>query len=197
MSGEAFGAEFGVSKGAVGQWEAKDEEKRTQPDLDKVIAIARRYRLSIDWLADGRGAPPPWLNSQHPSGGTDSSGPVAQDMSLDPNNVPPSAVVWEVLMKMKVVPEQFAVAMPDEALAPNISKGTLLYFARLEQWRPNIEDGVLVEDQNGNRCIRRYGEGLGGGWLAQAINPAYMTLESGQHGLKVLAVMTGRGGSKV
>jgi transcriptional regulator with XRE-family HTH domain len=54
LSGEAFGAACGVSKAAVSQWESPDPEKRTRPDLQKVIDMARSYSIPLDWLLDDR-----------------------------------------------------------------------------------------------------------------------------------------------
>ena len=54
LSGEAFGAEVGVSKAAVSQWEATTLEKRTRPDLQTVIDLSRRFEVPLDWLLDDR-----------------------------------------------------------------------------------------------------------------------------------------------
>lgn len=54
LSGELFGAEVGVSKAAVSQWESPDPKKRTSPDLQKVIDMARLFEVPLDWLLDDR-----------------------------------------------------------------------------------------------------------------------------------------------
>ncbi len=93
-------------------------------------------------------------------------------------------------MSAAEIPQQFTVAMPDDALAPRVPKGMRLMFER--DAKPAIGDGILVEDKRGWRGIRRYAEAPGGAWLAQAINDAYATLHSDRDGLKILAAMTGR-----
>ena len=101
-------------------------------------------------------------------------------------------------MGVDEVPQRFGVAMPDDALSPNVPRGAVLYFAAVSsEKRPSVGDGVLVQDGAGKRYIRRLGEGPGDEWTAQAIHPAYITLESQAHGLRILAVMTGREGSKI
>lgn len=53
LSQEAFGAQLGVSRGAVGNWELGGEISR-----DNLQAIAKRWRVTLDWLMDGKGQPP-------------------------------------------------------------------------------------------------------------------------------------------
>lgn len=93
-------------------------------------------------------------------------------------------------MSSTKLPSQFTVAMPDQALQPRVAQGTVLIFST--DATPAVGIGVLVEDEGGARYIRRYAEGAAGTWLAQATNDAYITLHSNVHGLKILAVMTGR-----
>jgi transcriptional regulator with XRE-family HTH domain len=47
---EAFGAELGVSKAAVSQWESENEETRTTPELPKQVAIAKLVNAPLGWL---------------------------------------------------------------------------------------------------------------------------------------------------
>jgi transcriptional regulator with XRE-family HTH domain len=54
FSGEAFGAELGVSKAAVSQWEATEPAKRTSPELKTIIDMARRFEAPMAWLLDDR-----------------------------------------------------------------------------------------------------------------------------------------------
>lgn len=112
----------------------------------------------------------------------------AHSLSLAPVVLPP-ALSWEATMKSERLPPQFRVAMPDEALE-GLPAGTILLFSCEEM--PTIGSGVLVEDATGRRYVRRYAEGNGGRWVAQATRSAYITLDSERDGLKLLAVMTGR-----
>lgn len=52
LSGEAFGAELGVSKAAVSQWETADSARRNEPKLSHLRGIATLARLSLGWLVD-------------------------------------------------------------------------------------------------------------------------------------------------
>jgi transcriptional regulator with XRE-family HTH domain len=52
LSGEAFGAELGVSKAAVSQWESSDPRKRTVPELKVAVDMKRKFGASLDWLLD-------------------------------------------------------------------------------------------------------------------------------------------------
>jgi transcriptional regulator with XRE-family HTH domain len=52
LSGEAFGAELGASKAAVSQWEANDPDKRTSPDLAKIVRMRQCFNVPLDWLLD-------------------------------------------------------------------------------------------------------------------------------------------------
>ena len=91
--------------------------------------------------------------------------------------------------------EQFVATMPDGSLAPNVPRSMRLIFERGGVPRPGY--GVMVQDKTGRRCIGRYARGRSGAWIAQAINPAYTTLDSIADGVVVLAVMTGRYDSMV
>ena len=84
--------------------------------------------------------------------------------------------------------------MPDDALAPDTPRGLVLHFST--EAAPVIGHGVLVQDAAGGRHVRRYAQGLGGAWRAEARNTAYMTLHSGD-GVQLLAVVTGRDSGEV
>lgn len=53
LSQEAFGKVLGVSRGAVGNWELDKDIGR-----DNLLAIAKRWNISLDWLMDGKGGAP-------------------------------------------------------------------------------------------------------------------------------------------
>ena len=93
-------------------------------------------------------------------------------------------------MLMDDLPELFSLAMPDDAMAPRIAKGTVLIFGRGHA--PSPGDGVLVKDRDGRMHVRRYRQGRGGTWEAQAINEAaFSMLDSERDGLIVIAVLKG------
>lgn len=113
---------------------------------------------------------------------------VAQDLTLDIHTV--DALTWERLMSTSTLPATFGVLMPDAALEPKIKEGMLLKF-RATSERPKPGSGVLVQDSEGRRYIRRAVELNDGTWAAQARHDAYRSLHSVNDGLTVLAVMTG------
>lgn len=87
------------------------------------------------------------------------------------------------------LPHRFRLAVPDDALAPDTPRGTVLIFSTTAP--PAFGHGVLVQDSTGQRHVRRYSQGPAGRWLAEARNSAYLTLDSFD-GLQVLAVVVAR-----
>jgi transcriptional regulator with XRE-family HTH domain len=169
---------LGISPSQLSQWLGR-HRTITEESARKIESKARK--------------PPAWLDGRN----TPTVEGVAHPLILDVSTVPPT-IGWGELMGADEVPQRFGVAMPDDALSPNVPRGTVLYFAAVSsEKRPTVGDGVLVQDGAGKRYIRRLGEGPGGEWTAQALHPAYITLESQAHGLTILAVMTGREGSRV
>lgn len=51
LSGDQMGEICGVTKGGVSQWESN----KTAPELDRLIALADKHPISLDWLLTGRG----------------------------------------------------------------------------------------------------------------------------------------------
>jgi len=147
--------------------------------------IEERYPLPRGWLDvphdDREPVPQPGqVNSA-----------VAQPVILDEFTVP-STLRWEDLEKMEQLPERFTVVMPDDALAGHIDKGTGLIFER--DLAPAPGKTVLLADAEGHRFIRLYALVRGDHWQAQARAAGYVTLDSREHGLKVLATMKWREG---
>jgi len=170
---------LGQSPQTVKNWEERGVSKQGALLAEQLLGVRTSWLLSGtgDMLPAGRLVPPnPWG--------------VAHDMAHPPYTVPPS-VTWEDVMKAKEpLPNEFVMAVPDDALAPQTPRGILLIFSTLLPPEPG--KGVLVEASDGRRYVRRYGEGLGGEWEAQARNDAYVTLKSGRDGLALLAVVSGR-----
>lgn len=98
-------------------------------------------------------------------------------------------------MQSKELPERFVVETPDDALAPNLPRGTAVVFERAGAAQPG--ECVLVQDSRGQRYMRRYVQGIGGAFTAQALHDAYVTLDSARDGLRVLAVMAWRAERRV
>jgi hypothetical protein len=114
---------------------------------------------------------------------------VAQSVSL--YEVQPVPIKeWEQIVEEKTaLPPLFKCAVPDDALAPRTSKGTMFTFDVRAQPYPGVV--VLVQDNAGNRYLRRYVQAAAGQWVAAA-SEGYATLHSAQHGLTLLAVAVAR-----
>ena len=135
------------------------------------------------------------LADRPPASGPPSGGvaihPVAHDLShLKPDHEP-TYYTWEFMLSAVIadLPKRFRFAMPDDAMAPDTPRGTVLVFSL--DAPPTIGHGVLVQDATGQRHVRRYAQGLGGQWKAEARNKAYLTLDSAD-GVQLLAVVVGR-----
>ncbi len=172
----------GVSAPSVSAW-FSGETKSLKGDT--ALKAAKFLGVRAEWLNSGAG---PMLSS---SAVPDHGGEVAHSMSLYEITVPPTTK-WEDLMTLGEVPERFTVAMPDDALAGFIERGTGLIFERSDRAAPGKT--VLVEDKDGNRFIRRYAQVRGDHWRAIATSEVFGSLDSVEHGLKVLAVMKWREG---
>jgi hypothetical protein len=121
-------------------------------------------------------------------------GALAHDMNPTAHDHPP-LLTWEVIVNGGVLPKRFRCEVPDDALwSPTeggTARGTPVVFVTTDQ-PPVPGTGVLVEDKHGERYVRIYRQALSGAWLAAARNPNYLTLDSGKHGLRLLAVAENR-----
>jgi len=101
----------------------------------------------------------------------------------------PSHILWEELMQIKTdeLPGAFRLAVPDDALAPKILRGTQLILETGRAAKPG--QVVLVETAAGSRHLRRFSEGQDGVWQARAPNEDYATFNADRDGLKLLAVL--------
>jgi phage repressor protein C with HTH and peptisase S24 domain len=158
------------SKQTISNWKARGVSR------DGAIKAERLYGVSVDWVLTGQGL------------GKTSRSDVPRDqlLSLDEHTVPPRTFSWEVLMGAQL-PEQFRVALIDDAMAPDAMAGELVEMDTTEKPRPG--DGVLVRDAAGTVYFRRFRPGRGDAWTAYASNPAYPSLESERDGLTIIATM--------
>lgn len=156
------------------------------------IKAAKLLGLNPEWLATGKGPVRAGENSP-PAAGTQLSAQAFQGVASA--FILPVSVTWEQLMQSKELPERFVIEAPDEALTPSLPRGTSVVFERASTAQPG--DCVLVQDSRGARYMRRYVQGVGGAFTAQAINDAYVSLESARDGLQVLAVMAWRAERRV
>ena len=139
--------------------------------------------------------PSGWMDQHHPSEGV-AFHTEAHDLSQPQPDHEPHQYTWEFMMSADpaALPKRFRLPMPDDAMAPDTPRGTVLVFAT--DTVPAFGHGVLVQDQAGQRHVRRYAQGPAGRWKAEARNTAYLTLDSAD-GLQVLAVVVARQTSEI
>lgn len=171
------GDEAGVSDQSLYQIALMKADSKTGNPKGVGPSIRKRLTARYPGWLDGVVRPPS-------DGGEDT--PVAHGLSPRPFTVPP-LVTWEAVVQKQNLPAQFTLEVPDNALAPNAPKGTPLIFDCSAAPRPGY--AVLVEDKSGARWVRRYKQEPDGAWLAEAVNPAYATLDPEKHGLRIVAAM--------
>lgn len=84
------------------------------------------------------------------------------------------------------LPDVFSLALFDDSMAPKAPTGTVVTFTTLRPARSG--DAVLLRDKDGNHYFREYKERTPSHWQAAPYNPAYLSLDSIEDGLTVLAV---------
>ncbi len=164
---------------SVADW-INGKTKTLKPEPARLGAAL--FGCDQNWLATGTGRPR-WHDTEpHVPG-------VAHSMSYQPITLP-QKIEWESVMSAAELPGSFVVAMPDDALAPRVMRGTELIFEPDAHPRPGV--GVLIQDKSGRRCIRQFAEGANGTWLANALAQNYYSYSSDRDEQVLLAVMTGR-----
>lgn len=181
---------LGISQSTVSELE------KTGQGTTYAVQFAALYKVNAHWLATGESpatepSPRTWTESQHPNGGADSRGAMAQELSHHQKWNTPPILSWEALLK-DPLPELFAVRIQDDAMAPLLRIGHTARFDSRLQARPG--DLVLVRDSHDQLFVRSYVQRRPGMWLAVAANSAYHALESADDQLVVLAVFTGMEG---
>jgi len=189
-----------VKSSSVADW-VTGETKTMRPKPARLLSAY--LGCSQAWLSEGVGLPR-W-DEIAPVNGLQISAPSitlrvptqpkaqGYKMNLQPFMLP-STVNWGELMEMSALPAMFVVGMPDAALAPSVMQGEPLLFETAKS--PTVGDCVLVETSDGARHVRRYSQGVGDAWNAEALNSAYRSIPSSQ-GVKVLATLAWRASSKV
>lgn len=175
----------GVSSASVADW----ENGETKSLKAKTARLAGQlFRCDAAWIGEGIGQPN-WRTE--PNGAnTPPKRLEAQDLSQPAYHDPPF-VAWEDVVTRSSAPhESFVLAVPDDALAPRTPRGTRLVFSRGAPPRPGW--GVIVQDGAGNLYLRRYVQGRGSQWSAQATDSNYASLDSITDKLSIVAVAVGR-----
>lgn len=169
-----------------------------EPKRSTFEPVAHFFRVPVEAFFDAKAADKAWAEylagqtawtPQQPAPAGLDMHSVAHDLSQPNSDHEPITCSWEFILSAVPLPPRFRMAAPDDAMAPLTPKGTVLIFSTDAE--PAFGHGVLVEDATGMRYLRRYAQGPGGRWIAEARNSAYLALDSAS-GLRVLAVVIGR-----
>lgn len=136
--------------------------------------------------------PEGWMDQQHPVAGE----PVAR-WSLAHQVSDPGAfhtlqlLSMEYLVNARPVPDVFRFVLADDALAPDLPKGTEVVWTTRR--RPEPGRLILLRDTHGQVHARRCHQGRAPGhWSARATNPVYVDFESDAPGITLLAIYKGQ-----
>jgi hypothetical protein len=167
-----FAAAVGKAPAQISQWlgGTRSIEDETAREIEKRLGLPR---WTMDAQVSRDSGPPSVAGVAHPK-------------ILDEFTVPP-LTQWEDLMKMQEMPEQFRLAVPDDALGERLPKGTELIMQRASVAKPG--QVVLVRDGAGQLYLRRYSQGAAGAWRARAPNEDYPSLDSQGDQLQLLGVL--------
>lgn len=89
------------------------------------------------------------------------------------------------------VPDVFVAVLIDDAMAPDYPRGSEIVWTTRRRLAPGRM--VLVRDRHGQTHARQCHQGrVPGQWLAAAVNPAYVSFDSVQDQLQLVAVYKGR-----
>jgi transcriptional regulator with XRE-family HTH domain len=177
--------EFGVAQSSVSEWIKYG--RISKKHLTHLVAYFGAVVPPEHW-----GLPASFHGVRENS--TTYLGGMAHELSYSSFTLP-VALTWEQVMQSKELPERFIVESPDDALSPRLPRGTAVVFERADTAQPG--ECVLVRDKRGATHMRRYVQGLGVSFTAQALNDAYASLESERDGLQVVAVMAWRAERRV
>lgn len=153
-----------------------------------VRGIGDRLAASIERAA---GVPPGWMDAQHPIAGEKPAAyalahPVSHPLSG--NGLP--LLPWEAIVQGQV-PDVFRAVLTDDALAPDFPAGTEIVWTKHRRAAPGRL--VLVQDRHGQVHARQCRQGRSPEqWLAAPTNSAYLTFDSAEEGLTLIAVYKGR-----
>lgn len=161
---------LGVTDQSITNW-----KKRGLP-MDKLPLIAQTLGCTTDFLL---GRAPATTDS------TTGLSLVAQLTTLDAYTVPPTRTVEDVLAK-RDLGKEFAMALPDDALAPDRPRGLNIIWSC--ERKPNPGSPILVLDAHQRLHARLYTQGRRPDhWLATPTNRGYLELDSDNDQLELIA----------
>lgn len=203
LTQEQLATSSGVKQGDISKLETGRVQKSTA-----MGRLARALSVSVTWLELDEDDPAPDLDLVSTNGkpalvkrsdtGADSppprtGGAVYQGVSQPSLMIPTPLLEWTDLMSGDL-PSLFKLTVLDDAMTPEFKPGSVVIFTAGLQPKPR--DAVLVRDPLGNHYFREYRVGLVGQWYAAALHNGFDPLYPEQHGIEVVAVMTGRDGRR-
>lgn len=134
---------------------------------------------------------PGWMDRQHlVAGESPNAMPAAHVLSHRVGSDALPYIAWHLIVG-QTVPAVFRTTLPDDALAPDYPGGTEIVWTTRR--RPAPGRLILVKDRHGQAHARQCHQGrLPGQWLAAPLNPAFITFDSHEDGVELLAVYKGR-----
>ena len=159
----------GLSKGRITQLFDQKEPfgERAAANLTDALGLPAGYFEK----------PAPVEDLQPPKGGHWVEGPrigvtSGNWLSLVEPTIEPRTILWESLLS-EPLPQQFKMAVPDDALAPAYPAGSLFIWSTVKEAR--VGSVVLVRDEFGQPHARRHGQGRAPGqWVAEATGPGFL-----------------------
>lgn len=132
-----------------------------------------------------------WMDRQHPSSGeAHPTYDVAHSASHEPLSHDLPLLSREDIMR-KPVPPIFRSVLEDDALAPEHPVGTEIVWTTRR--RPAPGRLLLLRDRHGQLHARLCHQGRAPGqWIAAPTNPAFLSFDSQEEGVVLLAVFKGR-----
>ena len=187
----ALAERLGMSYETLRKWQAN----KSGPSRRRAEEIASLLGVPAETLTHGVtyiGAPET-QNLERPSQSGVGVLTLAQPVSPDSVNISlrsrPPPIGWRD-EKMLKAHKRFSVIAPDDTMAPVILRGAAVIFDQSMLPARN-GDIVLLRDMTGDWHIREYQGAPDGEWRALPQHERALTLESGRHGLEVLAVFDG------
>lgn len=189
---KALAATIGKAPAQVSQWvsgvrtiteeSAREIEKMARKPLGWMDMQPSEHVLSVE-----EQSPPIYLNKPplNTQSGTDS---FIQKIKIFQDE---KYFTWEsFLHNLNSLPKRFTLEMPDDAMGPSTPKGTVLVCETGSA--AIIGHGVVVRDRHGDIHVRRYVQGVGGRWTAQAASAAYASLTLEEDALEIIAIVKGK-----
>lgn len=183
---DAVAAAVGSSPVYVSQLRNASPDSETGRPREMGSQFARRLEQAFNKPAGWMDQPPhdsPVIQEEPPRSWGTSQEPV---QLLAPRATP--RLVWGEAMPA-ALPATFAVAIPDDSMAPRVKRGDVVRFQT--GLTPSPGDGVLVRDAAGRWFFRQYRERRPGEWEAHPINAAYQPLDGSREDLRILGVLVG------